>query len=43
MASLRADADPVMRGVLRDTDAEIALFRAHADSYRYAFYVLRAV
>ena len=43
MESLRDGADPAMRTVLRDTDAEIALFRAHADAYGYAFYVLRAV
>ena len=32
---------PVQAG-LAETDAEMALFRKHSDSYGYVFYVLRA-
>lgn len=41
MATLAATDDPAMRGVLRDTAGEIALFRAHGESYGYVFYVLQ--
>lgn len=43
IASLRARAaqDAALAAVLRDTEREIALFRAHGDAYGYAFYVLR--
>jgi serine/threonine-protein kinase HipA len=38
----RAAGDAALAAVLDDTEREIALFRAHADAYGYAFYVLRA-
>lgn len=39
--ALRLEADPVMARVLRDTDAEMELFRHHSGDYGYTFYVLR--
>jgi len=44
IADLRASAatDTALEAALRDTEREIALYRAHGDAYGYAFYVLRA-
>lgn len=41
MEALRATADPVMAQVIRDTDAEMELFRNYSSDYGYTFYVLR--
>jgi SAM-dependent methyltransferase len=40
--ALRGQADAAMQAVIRETEAEIALFRDYSDVYGYAFYVLRA-
>lgn len=40
--ALGGHTDAAMQGVIRETEAEMALFRAHSDAYGYAFYVLRA-
>jgi serine/threonine-protein kinase HipA len=40
--ALRGTADPVMLGVIRETEVEMALFRAHTTDYGYTFYILRA-
>ena len=40
--AVRARADVVMQAVIRETEAEMALFRDHSEAYGYAFYVLRA-
>lgn len=40
--ALRDTADPVMLDVIRETEAEMALFRAHPADYGYTFYILRA-
>ena len=39
---VRDTADAAMRAIIRGTEAEVAMFRAHAEDYGYAFYVLRA-
>ncbi len=41
--ALKPSADAVMRAVMLESEAEMALFRHCADSYGYAFYLLRAV
>ncbi|MCY0992423.1 class I SAM-dependent methyltransferase [Nannocystis sp. ILAH1] len=40
---VRETADAAMRAAIRETEAEVAMFRAHAEDYGYSFYVLRAV
>jgi SAM-dependent methyltransferase len=40
--ALRGQADAAMQAVIRETEAEMALFRDYSDFYGYAFYVLRA-
>jgi serine/threonine-protein kinase HipA len=40
--ALRGQADAAMQAVIRETEAEMALFREHSDVYGYAFYLLRA-
>jgi len=40
--ALRRQADAVMQAVIRETEAEMALFREYSDFFGYAFYVLRA-
>lgn len=40
--ALRGTTDPVMLGVIRETEVEMALFRAHTTDYGYTFYILRA-
>ena len=40
--ALRGQADAAMQAVIRETEAEMALFRAYSDFYGYAFYLLRA-
>ncbi|WAS98265.1 methyltransferase domain-containing protein [Nannocystis punicea] len=39
---VRGSASAAMRAAIRETEAEVAMFRAHAEDYGYAFYVLRA-
>lgn len=38
---IEAGADPAMQAVIRETEAEMALFERHAECYGYTFYVLR--
>jgi SAM-dependent methyltransferase len=40
---LKPEAGEVMRTVIKEVEAEMALFRAHSDYYGYSFYLLRAV
>jgi hypothetical protein len=42
MNALRPSAEPVMRAVIDETEAEIALFEKYGDCYGYAFYLLKA-
>lgn len=39
--ALRATADPAMQAVIREMEAEMALFERRAESYGYTFFVLR--
>jgi SAM-dependent methyltransferase len=40
--ALHGQAGVVMQAVIRETEAEMALFRSYSDVYGYAFYLLRA-
>lgn len=40
--AVRGQADAVMQAVIRETEAEMVLFRDYSDVYGYAFYLLRA-
>ncbi|MBZ5709037.1 class I SAM-dependent methyltransferase [Nannocystis pusilla] len=40
---VRGSASAAMQAAIRETEAEVALFRAFSDAYGYVFYVLRAV
>ena len=40
--ALRGQADVAMQAVIRETEAEMALFRDYSDVYGYSFYLLRA-
>jgi serine/threonine-protein kinase HipA len=40
---VRGSATAAMQVAIRETEAEVALFRAFSDAYGYVFYVLRAV
>jgi len=42
MDVLRPHADSAMQAAIRETEAEMELFRAFGDTYGYAFYVLQA-
>ena len=42
IAILAPAADPVLAGVIAETEAEMALFERHHDAYGYTFYLLEA-